>query len=79
MSATSEKTFSHLPCKTAYGMKIALAFLLAIAVETGWAQPQDAAEFQRASTTQRLSEFPKIAKDGVSGFSLKLPTRRKFS
>jgi Enterochelin esterase and related enzymes len=37
------------------------------------AQPSDAAEFQRAGTTHRLAEFPKIAKDGRVWFQFKAP------
>ena len=77
MSAMPKKTFSTLPSKTACGMRIALAFFLAFVVKTGWAQPQDAGEFQRASTTQRLSEFPKVAKDGRVWFQFKAPNAQK--
>ena len=41
------------------------------------AQPQDAAEFQRASTTHRLAEFPKIANDGRIWFQFKAPNAQK--
>ena len=77
MSTMLKKTFSNSLSKTVCGMKIALAFLLVFVVKTGWAQPQDAAEFQRASTTQRLSEFPKVAKDGRVWFQFKAPNAQK--
>jgi enterochelin esterase-like enzyme len=77
MSTMPKKTFSNSLSKTVCGMKIALAFLLVFVVKTGWAQPQDAAEFQRASTTQRLSEFPKVAKDGRVWFQFKAPNAQK--
>jgi len=55
-----------------------LAFLLAIVVETGWAQPEDAAEFQRASTAQRLAEFPKTS--GIISFvSTSSKTAKRFA
>lgn len=40
-------------------------------------QPQDAADFQRASTTHRLADFPKIAADGRVWFQFKAPSAQK--
>jgi enterochelin esterase family protein len=57
--------------KTA-GFSLALAIGCCV-----WAQPPDASEFQRASTTQRLSEFPKIHKDGRVWFQFKAPNAQK--
>jgi enterochelin esterase-like enzyme len=58
--------------------KIAMLFLLcALAVGPVQAQPQDAIEFQRASTTHRLAEFPKIHKDGRVWFQFKAPNAQK--
>jgi len=64
--------------KPAGDCKIILAFLLAtLAVGSVWAQPPDAADFQRASTTHRLAEFPKIHKDGRVWFEFKAPHAQK--
>ena len=41
------------------------------------AQPPDAAQFQRASTTHRLAEFPKIHQDGRVWFQFKAPNAQK--
>ena len=55
-------------------MEILLAFLAStVAAGVASAQPPDAAEFQRASTTHRLAEFPKIHKDGRVWFQYKAP------
>lgn len=55
-----------------------LAFLLStLAVGGAWAQPRDAAEFQRASTTHRLAEFPKIHRDGRVWFQFKAPNAQR--
>ena len=65
--------------KPANNMKIvSLLLLVALAVGIAGAQPQDAAEFQRASTTHRLAEFPKIHKDGRVWFQLKAPNAQKI-
>lgn len=73
-----EKTYTRVSCKSTYGLALLLAFLLAtFAVSVCVAQPQDAAEFQRASTTHRLAEFPKIAKDGRIWFQFKAPNAQK--
>jgi len=59
-------------------MKIELAFLIsAFGVGAAFAQPPDAAEFQRASTTQRLAEFPKVHKDGRVWFQFSAPKAQK--
>jgi enterochelin esterase-like enzyme len=64
--------------RTARDVKIALAFVLSLfAAGTAGAQPPDAAAFQRASTAHRLSEFPKIHKDGRVWFQLKAPNAKK--
>jgi hypothetical protein len=57
---------------------VMLVFLCALAVGLAQAQPQDAAEFQRASTTHRLAEFPKIHKDGRVWFQFKAPNAQKI-
>jgi enterochelin esterase-like enzyme len=58
--------------------KIVPAFFLAVLAAGGaGAQPQDAAEFQRAGTTHRLAEFPKIHKDGRVWFQFKAPNAQK--
>jgi len=44
-----------------------------------WAQFPDAGEFQRASTTHRLADFPKIHKDGRVWFQFKAPNAQKVS
>lgn len=68
------KTYTRTSYKSACGLALLLAlFLSCIAVGTCVAQPQDAAEFQRASTTHRLAEFPKIVKDGRVWFQFKAP------
>jgi len=73
-----EKTYSDVPCKKTCDFAILLAFILAVfAVGVCAAQPQDAAEFQRASTTHRLAEFPKIAKDGRIWFQFKAPNAQE--
>jgi enterochelin esterase family protein len=73
-----EKAYADKCRKTAHCMNLVLAFLLfAVAVGATWAQPEDAAEFQRASTTHRLAEFPKIAKDGRVWFQFKAPNAQK--
>jgi enterochelin esterase-like enzyme len=58
-------------------MKSAIAFAAALTCQSVWAQPPDAAEFQRASTTHRLAEFPKIHKDGRVWFQFKAPGAQK--
>jgi enterochelin esterase-like enzyme len=64
--------------KPADDLKIMVAFLFStLAVGSAWAQPRDAAEFQRASTTHRLAEFPKIHKDGRVWFQFKAPHAQK--
>ena len=68
-----EKTYSGALYKTRRAF-VALAFIFVVfAVDLCAAQPQDPAEFQRASTTHRLAEFPKIAKDGRIWFQFKAP------
>jgi enterochelin esterase-like enzyme len=57
---------------------VSLFSLCALAVGVAQAQPQDAAEFQRASTTHRLAEFPKIHKDGRVWFQFKAPNAQKI-
>jgi hypothetical protein len=60
------KTRAPECCKRADDMRIVSAVLLsALAVGSAWAQPPGAAEFQRATTTRRLAEFPKIHRDGL--------------
>ena len=59
-------------------MKITSLFAAsALALGMAWAQPPDAAEFQRASTTHRLAEFPKVHKDGRAWFQYKAPNAQK--
>ena len=60
-------------------MKIISTFFLFLAFTAGfgWGQPQDPAEFQRASTTHRLAEFPKIAKDGCVWFQFTAPNAQR--
>lgn len=73
-----EKTYSSALCKKTCGLAILLAIISAVlAPLVCAAQPQDAAEFQRASTTHRLAEFPKIAKDGRIWFQFKAPNAQK--
>ncbi len=73
-----EKTYTRMSCKSTCGLALLLAFLLTtFAASVCVAQPQDAAEFQRASTTHRLAEFPKIAKDGRVWFQFKAPNAQK--
>ncbi len=73
-----EKTYTRMSCKSTCGLALLLAFLLTtFAASVCVAQPQDAAEFQRASTTHRLAEFPKIAKDGPVWFQFKAPNAQK--
>jgi enterochelin esterase family protein len=55
------------------------AISAALACQGAWGQPPDAAEFQRASTTHRLAEFPKIHKDGRVWFQFKAPAAQKVS
>jgi enterochelin esterase family protein len=72
------KTYSRALWKMACVTSLLPAFLLScFAPGTGRAQPADAAEFQRASTTHRLSDFPKIAKDGRVWFQFKAPSAQK--
>ena len=59
-------------------MKTTLAILAStFAVGLALAQPPDAAEFQRASTTHRLADFPKVHKDGRVWFQFKAPKAQK--
>jgi hypothetical protein len=51
----------------------------ALVCQAAWAQLPDAGEFQRASTTHRLAEFPKIHKDGRVWFQFKAPNAQKVS
>jgi hypothetical protein len=44
--------------------RVIAAIGAALVCQAAWAQFPDAGEFQRASTTHRLAEFPKIHKDG---------------
>jgi enterochelin esterase-like enzyme len=69
------KTYTNASSKNA----CAFAFLLALLSSpfVCAAQPQDAAAFQRASTTHRLAEFPKIAKDGRVWFQFEAPNAQK--
>ena len=55
------------------------AIAAALACQAAWAQPPDATEFQRAGTTHRLAEFPKIHKDGRVWFQFKAPAAQKVS
>ena len=72
------KTYSRSLWKIACASSILPAFLLStFAPRVGRAQPADAAEFQRASTTHRLAEFPKIARDGRVWFQFKAPSAQK--
>ena len=48
-----------------------------VALQTAAAQPADSGEFQRATTAHRLSEFPKIHKDGRLWFQFKAPDAKK--
>ena len=60
-------------------MKAPSLFLLsALAAAGAWAQPPDAGEFQRAGTTHRLADFPKIHKDGRVWFQLRAPNAQKI-
>jgi enterochelin esterase-like enzyme len=73
-----EKTYSGAPCHRARAFPVLLAVLIAAFASSMRAeQPQDSAEFQRASTTHRLAEFPKIAKDGRIWFQFKAPNAQK--
>jgi enterochelin esterase-like enzyme len=60
-------------------MKNAILALAAtgLLVQAAQAQPADASEFQRASTTHRLAQFPKIHKDGRVWFQFKAPSAQK--
>jgi enterochelin esterase-like enzyme len=60
-------------------MKNAILALAAagLLVQAAQAQPADASEFQRASTAHRLSQFPKIHKDGRVWFQFKAPNAQK--
>jgi enterochelin esterase-like enzyme len=58
-------------------MKAVYTVFAALVCQAAWAQPPDAAEFQRASTTHRLAEFPKIHKDGRVWFQFKAPNAQK--
>ena len=70
-----EKTYTRKSCKSLCGLALLFAFLLStFAVGVCVAQLQDAADFQRAGTTHRLAEFPKIAKDGRVWFQFKAPS-----
>jgi enterochelin esterase family protein len=55
------------------------AIAAALACQAAWAQPPDATEFQRAGTTHRLAEFPKIHKDGRVWFQFKALAAQKVS
>ena len=55
------------------------AIAAALACQAAWAQPPDSTEFQRAGTTHRLAEFPKIHKDGRVWFQFKAPAAQKVS
>ena len=71
---------THAPeCRRrVYDMRIGCAFLLTtLAVGSAWAQPRDAAEFKRATTTHRLAEFPKIHEDGRVWFQFKAPNAKR--
>lgn len=73
-----EKTYSAALFKA---RALGLIFAFGFALFTGAscvAQPSDATEFQRASTTHRLAEFPKIAKDGRIWFQFKAPNAEKI-
>jgi enterochelin esterase-like enzyme len=60
-------------------MRIHIAVVAATLVsQWAWAQPPDAAEFQRASTAHRLAEFPKMHKDGRAWLQLKAPEARRI-
>ena len=73
-----EKTYSDRSSKQTCGFAILIAFILTIfSVSYCAAQPQDPADFQRAGTTHRLAEFPKIAKDGRIWFQFKAPNAQK--
>lgn len=65
------KTYTRVLCKNTCGCALLLALIMSPGVAS--AQPSDAAEFQRAGTTHRLAEFPKIAKDGRVWFQFKAP------
>jgi enterochelin esterase-like enzyme len=69
------KTYTLARYKVTCGHALLLALLVSPVVCAS--QPQDAAEFQRASTTHRLAEFPKIAKDGRIWFQFKAPNAQK--
>jgi enterochelin esterase family protein len=70
---------AHTPVRrnAPHQTKLVLAFFSIFAIGVASAQPLDAAEFQRASTTHRLSEFPKIHKDGRVWFQFKAPSAQK--
>ena len=73
-----EKTYSGPLRKNRCRLAVLLAFVCAVfGVAVSAAQPQDAADFQRASTTHRLADFPKIAKDGRIWFQFKAPNAQK--
>jgi enterochelin esterase-like enzyme len=75
LSAMLKKTYSAALFQTTCGLTLLTALLLSPALCT--AQPQDAQEFARASTTHRLAEFPKIAKDGRVWFQFNAPNAQK--
>ncbi len=58
-------------------MKTILALISTLAAGSALAQPPDAAEFQRAATTHRLAEFPKVHKDGRAWFQYRAPNAQK--
>lgn len=73
------KTYTRAFWKIACVQSILPAFLLlTLAAGEGLAQPADPAAFQRASTTHRLAEFPRIAKDGRVWFQFKAPNAQKI-
>jgi enterochelin esterase family protein len=59
--------------------RVIAAIGAALVCQAAWAQFPDAGEFQRASTTHRLAEFPKIHKDGRVWFQFQAPNARKVS
>ncbi len=69
------KTYTFASSK--YACAFAFLFALLSSPFVCAAQPQDAANFQRAGTTHRLAEFPKITKDGRIWFQFKAPNAQK--
>ncbi len=73
-----EKTYSGAFYKRSCRAPLLTAFIFATFATTFCAaQPQDISDFQRASTTHRLAEFPKIAGDGRIWFQFKAPNAQK--